>query len=82
MRDALGLRGEVTKEALLAKWQDIVAKTGLQVRSQTKVEGVERGDDGIFTIRTTGGELRAQRVVLAMGRRGSPRKLDQADGVD
>ena len=66
---------EVKKEALLEKWQDIVAKTGLQVREKTKVEGVVRGDDGVFTITTSNGELKAQRVVLAMGRRGSPRKL-------
>jgi thioredoxin reductase/ferredoxin len=66
---------EVRKEDLLAKWLDIVDKTGLQVREHTKVEGVTRGDDGVFDIQTSTGPLRAQRVLLAMGRRGSPRKL-------
>ena len=65
----------VAKEALLEIWQDIVAKTGLEVRTETRVEGVGKGDDGVFDIRTSQGSLRAQCVVLALGRRGSPRKL-------
>jgi thioredoxin reductase/NAD-dependent dihydropyrimidine dehydrogenase PreA subunit len=66
---------EVRKEALLEAWHDIMARTGLQVRTKVKVSGVQRGDDGVFTVSTSEGELRARRVILAMGRRGSPRKL-------
>jgi len=66
---------EVRKEALLETWMDILQTTGLQVRTKVKVDSVHRGDDGVFTVGTTKGELRASRVVLAMGRRGSPRKL-------
>jgi thioredoxin reductase (NADPH) len=66
---------EVRKEALLETWMDILDKTGLEVRTGVKVESVQRGDDGVFTVGTSQGELRASRVVLAMGRRGSPRKL-------
>lgn len=66
---------EVSKEALLEAWQAVVAKTGLQVRERTRVEGVSRGSDGIYTVRTSAGELRTHRVILAMGRRGTPRKL-------
>ena len=66
---------EVRKEALLEKWMDILDRTGLEVRSPVKVESIVRGDDGVFTVGTSTGELRASRVVLAMGRRGSPRKL-------
>ncbi len=66
---------EVSKEALLDAWRDIVARTGLQVREGTRVEGVTRGEDGVFEVRTPSGTLRAHRVVLAMGRRGTPRKL-------
>ncbi len=65
----------VKKEALLEVWHDIVAKTGLSVRTETKVDGVSKGADGVFELATSGGLVRAQRVVLAMGRRGSPRKL-------
>ena len=65
---------EVRKEALLEAWHDILDRTGLTVRTGVRVEGVGRDGD-VFVVRTTDGELRAQRVILAMGRRGSPRKL-------
>ncbi|MCB9687874.1 MAG: NAD(P)-binding domain-containing protein [Alphaproteobacteria bacterium] len=67
---------EVRKEKLLELWQDIVRKTGITVREGVRVESCKRSEDGVFVLATTGGELRAQRVVLALGRRGSPRKLD------
>lgn len=66
---------DVRKEALLEIWRDVVAKTGLTVREGVRVDGLSRGEDGVFTLRTSAGELRAQRVILALGRRGSPRKL-------
>lgn len=65
----------VAKEALLEIWNDILAKTGLEVRTRVRVEAVVKGNDGIFDLATSAGSLRAQRVVLALGRRGSPRKL-------
>ena len=68
---------EVSKEALLAKWEEIVERTKLhdELRTGVRVEKVVRGPDGIFDVTTTHGPIRAQRVVLAMGRRGTPRKL-------
>ena len=66
---------EITKEALLEVWEDIVAKTGLSVRTGVTVKGVTKGADGIFDIQTSAGDFRSQRVILAMGRRGSPRKM-------
>ena len=65
----------VAKEALLEAWQQIVAQAGLEIRSQVRVDAVTRGDDGVFDVETSQGNLRAHRVLLAMGRRGSPRKL-------
>ena len=71
--------GEIRKEELLAIWKDIVQTTGLEVRTHTRVHGVRRRDDGIFEVELPEGEIAlAQRVVLAMGRRGSPRKLGVA----
>lgn len=66
---------EVKKEALLEVWNDILQKTGLQVRTGVRVDDVKRGADGVFELTTSKGPLKAQRVVLALGRRGSPRKL-------
>jgi thioredoxin reductase/NAD-dependent dihydropyrimidine dehydrogenase PreA subunit len=65
---------DTTKEALLQIWERVVERTGLQVRTGEKVEDVSH-DGGCFILTTSAGRHRARRVVLAMGRRGSPRKL-------
>jgi thioredoxin reductase (NADPH) len=67
---------EVKKEDLLAIWTGIAEKGGITIREKVRVNEVTRGDDGVFTLQTTSGPFRAQRVLLALGRRGSPRKLD------
>jgi len=64
----------ISKEALLASFQKIIRKAGLAVEEGVKVVGVD-GRDGDFTVQTTRGPVRARKVVLAVGRRGSPRKL-------
>lgn len=66
---------EISKEELLAFWSEISKRTDLKVRTHEKVEGVSRGEDGLFTIATSKGRHRARAVVLAIGRRGTPRKL-------
>ena len=55
-------------------WETIVANTGLEVRTGEKVDNVTR-EGGLFRVHTSTGEHRARRVVLAMGRRGAPRRL-------
>jgi thioredoxin reductase len=67
--------GEVKKERLLEFWQGVVDKTGLKVSFSERMEGVDRDADGAYTVRTTKGVFRARAVLLALGRRGSPRKL-------
>jgi len=67
--------GEVQKEALLDFWHGVVAKTGLQISFRERMEGIERRDGG-FVVQTSRGQYRARSVLLAMGRRGTPRKLD------
>ena len=67
--------GEVQKEALLDFWRGVVAKTGLQISFLERMEGIERRDSG-FVVQTTRGQYRTRSVLLAMGRRGTPRKLD------
>lgn len=67
---------EVQKERLLAFWSDVMRKTGLQVRFNERFEGLERQADGSFKVRTSRETLHARCVLLALGRRGTPRKLD------
>jgi thioredoxin reductase/Pyruvate/2-oxoacid:ferredoxin oxidoreductase delta subunit len=66
---------EVRKEALLAIWNGILQKTGLQVKFREKMERIERAADGSFVVHTTRGSYRTGAVLLAIGRRGTPRKL-------
>ena len=66
---------DVSKEKLLAFWLDIIEKTGLQVRTGTRMEQLQIVDQG-FAVHTNQGVLRARSVLLAIGRRGTPRKLD------
>ena len=65
---------EIGKEELLATWQRIVNKARLDVRAPWRVAELHRDGDG-FRLAGDHGEVRARRVVLAIGRRGTPRKL-------
>lgn len=66
---------EVLKEDLIEIWEDAVRKTGLEVETGVKVNGVEPLSGGGFRVLSTTGEHQARRVILAIGRRGVPRKL-------
>jgi thioredoxin reductase/Pyruvate/2-oxoacid:ferredoxin oxidoreductase delta subunit len=68
--------GEIQKEKLLEFWNKVVARTGLQVSYRERMEGIDRKDDGTFVVRTGTGGYSTRSVLLATGRRGSPRKLD------
>jgi thioredoxin reductase/Pyruvate/2-oxoacid:ferredoxin oxidoreductase delta subunit len=63
-----------TKEELVELWQSIARQHELPLRAGCTLLGVERFDDG-FVVRTSGGEIRAANVCLAVGRRGAPNKL-------
>ncbi|ACB33821.1 4Fe-4S ferredoxin iron-sulfur binding domain protein [Leptothrix cholodnii SP-6] len=69
--------GEVQKEKLLAFWQDVVAKTQLQIQFSERMDDISPADGGEgFVVKTSTGSHATRTVLLAMGRRGSPRKLD------
>lgn len=65
---------DTSKETLLEKWNEIVTATGLVVNEEEKVLRVVRAGD-CFEVETSKGLYRGSRVVLAIGKRGSPRKL-------
>src|SRR3954454_24375232 len=67
--------GDGTKEALLAVWETIIANTGVRVRTNERLERVERSGNG-FYLHTPVGKYHARYVVLALGRRGAPKKLN------
>jgi thioredoxin reductase/Pyruvate/2-oxoacid:ferredoxin oxidoreductase delta subunit len=70
------LRGtSFEKEELMAIWKDLAEKHSLPIRSGVEFQGLERKSDGRYVVKTNEGEIQARHVVLALGRRGTPRKL-------
>ncbi len=67
--------GEITKEALLDMWMRITGKVALKVNFRERVESVKKQQGG-FVVKTTAKSYQSKSVLLAIGRRGTPRKLD------
>jgi thioredoxin reductase len=65
---------ETTKEALLEFWQKVERSANLKINYGERLEKVERKGD-VFEVRTTKGRYLTRAVLLAIGRRGTPRKL-------
>jgi thioredoxin reductase len=65
---------EPRKEDLLARWREIAGRVALDIRCGERVEAIEKRGDG-FEVATNQGRHRARAVVLAIGRRGTPRRL-------
>lgn len=65
---------EVTKEALLEFWSDVIDKSGIDINYGVRVESITPDGDG-FIVTTSGGDFRTACILLAIGRRGTPRKL-------
>lgn len=66
---------EIPKEKLMAFWASVLKKGDVKVRTQEKVDSIERGADGALHVTSSGGTYRSRTVILALGRRGTPRKL-------
>jgi thioredoxin reductase (NADPH) len=69
-------RRTMSKEELVELWRSIVEKAKLPVKTGVMVEGVTAEPDGMWRLDTSAGPVRAANVMLGLGRRGSPRKLD------
>ena len=66
---------QLSKENLLAFWDMILNRSDFNVSTGEKVDDIQKGPDGIFTIITATNQYRSRTVVLALGRAGEPRKL-------
>jgi len=66
---------ELSKEELIALWKSLLARSDFNVRTGEKVEDIQKGADGTFTIVSNKGQYRARAVILGLGRSGNPRKL-------
>jgi len=66
---------ETSKSALLDLWNAALQKNDITIKEHTKVESIT-SENGIFNIDTLIGErITSKTVLLAIGRRGTPRKL-------
>ncbi|MGD8559590.1 MAG: FAD-dependent oxidoreductase [Gammaproteobacteria bacterium] len=66
--------GETTKEILMNFWRDAEQKSGIRINTKERMEKIDRMDDG-FVVSTQKGTYHTKTVLLAVGRRGTPRKL-------
>lgn len=70
----------VGKEELLKMWDDIRRKVGLKIRYGEEVKAIIPRSSA-FEVKTTHASYQAAAVLLAIGRRGTPRKLE-VEGED
>jgi len=66
---------ETTKEALLQYWQGVEKKSGIAINYSEIVANVENTGNG-FTVKTNRGSYLTDKILLSIGRRGTPRKLE------
>ncbi|RKD89757.1 NAD(P)-binding domain-containing protein [Mangrovibacterium diazotrophicum] len=67
---------ETSKQELLDLWQQVIEKHEIRIRENVKVESISRLN-GHFEISVLSDEIyTSRRVLLAIGRRGTPRKLN------
>jgi thioredoxin reductase len=66
--------GDGTKESLLSVWETILANTGVRIQTQERVEAIVRAGP-VFSVTTPKGEYQTRHIVLALGKRGCPRRL-------
>lgn len=67
---------ETSKTELLSLWTEVLAKNEITLKENTKVESIH-SENKAFIVRTQSGTAYTTRkVLLAIGRRGTPRKLN------
>jgi len=66
---------QTSKEALLEFWKEAERKTGVKINYRERVEDITR-ESGGFVVKTSRAQYRTRTVLLAIGRRGTPRKLN------
>ncbi len=67
-------KSEYTKEELLDIWLSLKAKHNMNISEGEKLSTIIEGEEYI-SVNTQNTEFRARNVILALGRRGTPRKL-------
>ncbi|MGE5357294.1 MAG: NAD(P)-binding domain-containing protein [Deltaproteobacteria bacterium] len=64
-----------SKAELLGIWNELISKHDIKIFEHQKVEQIEKENNNFRVITSSGNSFSAHRVLLAIGRRGTPRKL-------
>jgi thioredoxin reductase (NADPH) len=67
--------GEISKEALLEFWHKVIQKTGMKLNYNERMETITQTKDG-FLVKSSKQTYQTRAIMLAIGRRGTPRKLE------
>ncbi|MDA3821547.1 MAG: NAD(P)-binding domain-containing protein, partial [Bacteroidales bacterium] len=67
---------ETSKDELLGLWKRVIQENSIEIAENTKVEAIDRVNNHFETSSTDGKKISSKNVLLAIGRRGSPRKLN------
>lgn len=68
-------RREIFKEELIELWEKIVQDKQIEINISEKVDYIEKEGE-LLKVSTTKGHYLAEKVLLTIGRRGTPRKLE------
>jgi ferredoxin len=71
---------DVYKEDLLKEWEKIISKTGVKIHTKKRVEAIS-AHGKTLEVTAAGNKYTAANVVLALGRRGTPRKLGVRESI-
>lgn len=66
---------ETTKETLLTFWQNIAKDTQVKINYSERMDAITPNGNG-YLVKTTKGQYQTSTVLLSIGRRGTPRKLN------
>ena len=69
---------ETSKLELLSLWENVISKNKIQIHEHKKVESISPQNNGFKVVIKDGTKYTSQRVLLAIGRRGTPQKLNIA----
>jgi len=67
---------ETTKEKLMEFWTKVVQETAIKINYGERMEAVTPIGKKGFIVKTTKGSYKTNTVLLSVGRRGTPRRLD------
>lgn len=67
---------ETSKQHLLNLWNEVLSKNNIVIQENSKVESISPVDKHFVVKTKSGEEYTSRKILLAIGRRGTPRKLN------